>query len=157
MSVLRFLARSFANKLVTDYECEREMITAILRDMNDSNRWIFEKRFNARKKSLSAAYVFLFAGFGSHYLYLGQWRTQLLFWLTLGGGFVWYAISAVTMYYLVDRANRETAFAIIGEIWEEHRVAEVPAVPDATDGLPFVGVNTPSPIKLSTIRFDSMQ
>lgn len=150
MSLVRVFAKMFAQKLIREHEEETAMIDTNLRAMTDSDRYFFYKKYDKQKKSLATAYFFYLFGFGGHYLYLDRYKTQLLFWGTLGGGFIWYGINAATMFYIVDKYNRDLAFKIMGEIWE-HSSPSLPQVPDTSrtsDGLTFVPSQTPTPIKL---------
>jgi hypothetical protein len=64
-----------------------------------------EKGFLESKiKSTSIAYLFWFI-LGSHYAYLGKWRLQFVFWLTLGGFGIWAIIDFINMSNVVDIAN----------------------------------------------------
>jgi hypothetical protein len=47
-------------------------------------------------KSLDTAYRLWFF-FGLHYAYLGKWKIQFLYWITLGGMGVWSVIDLVTL------------------------------------------------------------
>lgn len=43
---------------------------------------------------------------GSHYLYLGRPKTQIFFWLTLGGLLIWWLADFMRMPELVEKQNR---------------------------------------------------
>lgn len=55
-------------------------------------------------KESGKAYLFYFFG-GSHYAYLGNWGTQILFWITFGGIGVWALIDMFRMSSLVQKHN----------------------------------------------------
>lgn len=64
----------------------------------------FDRRLERSKKSVAIAY-FLWFILWAHHAYLGRWPTQILFWITLGGLFVWWLIDAVRMQTLVNNYN----------------------------------------------------
>ena len=53
-------------------------------------------------KHLCETFFFLF---GAHYLYLGQYGKQILFWITLGGFGVWGLVDLFSISSKVDRIN----------------------------------------------------
>ena len=56
-------------------------------------------------KSTGTAYLFFFL-FGFHYIYLGKWFTQILFWLTLGGIGIW---ALIDLFTISDKVNSYNA------------------------------------------------
>jgi len=69
-----------------------------------SQQW-FVVEFRNRRKSRSVAYLLAFA-LGVHYIYLGERRTQLLFWLTGGGLGIWAILDLWRIPRLVREKNR---------------------------------------------------
>lgn len=63
-------------------------------------------------KSTGTAYVFWFL-IGSHYGYLDNWGTQLLFWLTAGGVMIWFLIDLFRIPSLVKKHNAKQMAAAI--------------------------------------------
>lgn len=55
-------------------------------------------------KSTGTAYVCWFF-FGAHYLYLGKWGLQFLYWFTLGGLGIWCVIDLFLIPSKVDKYN----------------------------------------------------
>ncbi len=55
-------------------------------------------------KDLVTAYL-LWAFLGAHYAYVGKWGVQILFWLTLGGLLIWWAIDVFRVPSMVRKAN----------------------------------------------------
>lgn len=157
MSFVQHFAHQFAQRLIREQQQEAAMIDSALKEMTDSDRYVFNRKYKTQKKSLQTAYLCLVGGFGAHYLYLGKTKTQLLFWVTLGGCGVWYFICAITMFFIVDDYNRDLAFSIISDIWNysidtdtgEHAAVAAQAV--AGDGLTFVAPETPTPIRQMTV------
>ncbi|MGA9047688.1 MAG: NINE protein [Dehalococcoidia bacterium] len=49
---------------------------------------IYKSQYRRHKKSTMTAYL-LWLFLGWHYAYLGKWGTQFLYWITLGGLFIW--------------------------------------------------------------------
>lgn len=63
-----------------------------------------QRMYDRQKKSVAIAYLLWFL-LWVHHGYLGKWPTQILFWLTVGGVFVWWIIDAVRMQTLVNNYN----------------------------------------------------
>jgi len=55
-------------------------------------------------KSTALTYLFWLTG-GLHYAYLGKWRLQIFFWLSLGGLGVWALIDLFKIPDMVDEYN----------------------------------------------------
>lgn len=55
-------------------------------------------------KSKLTAYLLWFF-FGCHYGYLGNWKTQVLYWLTAGGCGIWMIVDIFRIPLLVVRYN----------------------------------------------------
>ena len=74
----------------------------------------------SQTKSVGTAYLLYFLLFGTHYLYLGKWGLQILYWLTLGGLGIWAFIDIFTIPRKVNRYN-EKIFQQIEEIERNDR------------------------------------
>ncbi len=74
----------------------------------------------SKMKSTGVAYLCWFF-IGVHYAYLGKWRLQILYWITLGGIGIWAFIDLFTMPSKVDRYNRKIAFQIEAIEHQEHQ------------------------------------
>ena len=59
-----------------------------------------------RYRSTGIAYLLYFFVFGAHFAYLGKWGLQILFWITLGGLFVWGLIELFLIPSRVEAHNR---------------------------------------------------
>lgn len=65
----------------------------------------------SKMKSKSTAYLcWLFLG--CHYLYLGKWDWQILYWITLGGFGLWILIDLFHIPTKVNNYNRHLSFQI---------------------------------------------
>ena len=67
-----------------------------------STKYYLQSKF----KSTGTAYLFYFL-LGMHYAYLGKWGLQILFWVTLGGFFIWALIDLFTIPGKVNKYNLE--------------------------------------------------
>lgn len=72
----------------------------------------FVAAFRARRKSKALTYVLAFA-LGLHYVYLEEWRTQLLFWVTGGGLGIWGILDLWRIPKLVREKNRQIAKVLL--------------------------------------------
>jgi len=73
----------------------------------------------SKLKSTGTAYLLWFF-FGAHYAYLGNWGTQILYWITLGGLGIWALIDLFSMSGKVNRHNA-TIFQQIEAIEKKER------------------------------------
>lgn len=73
-------------------------------EMTPGQQQTFQRLYDRRKKSVLIAYFLWFVLF-VHHGYLGKWPTQILFWITIGGLYVWWVIDAVRMQTLVNNYN----------------------------------------------------
>jgi hypothetical protein len=75
----------------------------------------FLEAYTRRTKSVLVAYL-LWLFLGWHYAYLGRWGVQLLFWLTLGGLFLWWLVDLVRVPGMVARYNEDVAMAVMRDL-----------------------------------------
>lgn len=73
-------------------------------------------------KSTGTAYLFWFF-FGAHYAYLGKWGVQILYWITLGGFFIWAFVDLFAMSGKVSRYNA-AIFQQIDELEKKEKEAD---------------------------------
>lgn len=84
------------------------LIQKALSSLSQDDRLIFEQSFQRKAKSTGVSY-FVVVFFGLHYAYLGQWGMQFIYWITLGGLFVWALIDLFRILGLVESVNRDIA------------------------------------------------
>ena len=72
----------------------------------------FVEEYRRKAKSVGVAYVLWFL-FGWHYLYLGKWGIQILFWLTAGGFFIWWIIDIFRIPGLTRDYNKDVAVGVL--------------------------------------------
>lgn len=73
-------------------------------------------------KSVGTAYLFLLL-VGAHYAYLNKWALQILFWITLGGFFIWWLIDLLLLRAKVHKHNAPI-FQQLEEIEKREREAD---------------------------------
>lgn len=56
-----------------------------------------------KEKSMGTAWVMWFLGL--HFAYLGKWKLQVIYWLTLYGVLVWWVIEATKLKERVEEHN----------------------------------------------------
>jgi hypothetical protein len=76
----------------------------------------FQELYLSKKKSLNLAFICLLFFPGTHYAFMGKWQTQLLFWLTLGGGLVWWVIDFCRLKNILNESNFHVQQKILMEI-----------------------------------------
>lgn len=70
-------------------------------------------------KSTGTAYVFWFF-LAAHFAYLGKWGLQILYWLTLGGFFIWAIIELFLIPGRVERHNAKI-YMMIDDLEKKER------------------------------------
>lgn len=83
----------------------------------------FLKEYNRRSKNIIVPYVLHFF-FPAHYLYLDKFLTQILFWLTFGGFFIWWFVDIFRIPSLVKRRNAEIADEVLRHVLMMHGKAQ---------------------------------
>lgn len=69
----------------------------------------FLEEYKRKAKSVGIAYLFLLVIFSMHYGYLKNWGLQVVFWLTFGGGTIWWIIDVFRLARLVKDYNKNIA------------------------------------------------
>lgn len=82
-------------------------VQGVVAKMDPETQTTFFNELGRKRKSLPTAY--LFGTVGWHYLYLGKVGLQFAFWLTGGGGFVWWFADLFRMPSLVRDFNEQCA------------------------------------------------
>jgi len=72
----------------------------------------FIEEYRRKAKSVGIAYI-LWLLLGWHYVYLRKWGIQILFWLTLGGLFIWWLIDAFRIPGMIRDYNKDVAVDVL--------------------------------------------
>lgn len=72
----------------------------------------FVEEYRRKAKSSGPAYL-LWALVGGHYLYLGKWGIQVLFWLTLGGLLIWWLADLLRIPGMIRDFNKDVAVDVL--------------------------------------------
>ena len=126
MGIARMIGQKIGKEIADRYQNENKQIKDLLAQLSDTDRLYYEQQLEARKKSLSTAYVFWCLG-GTHYLYLQQWAKHAIFWGTMGGVLVWYVLDFFFMFFVVDAYNRGVSFDILNDIMARAEKRENPS------------------------------
>jgi hypothetical protein len=86
-----------------------------LATMSEINQQAFLSEFKRRSKSPNLACL-LWLFFGLHYAYVGKWWVQILFWMTMGGFFIWWAIDLFRLHSLIREHNKTLALTVLRDI-----------------------------------------
>lgn len=76
----------------------------------------FQNNYLGRERSLKLAYVCLLFFPTTHYAFMGKWQLQVLFWLTLGGGLIWWLADFFRLRELVRQKNQEIQKQVLRDI-----------------------------------------
>jgi hypothetical protein len=111
----RSASKYIAKQMLERYEDGERQVETATRALNEKQRAEFNLRYKARKKSLKKSYLYCLLG-GFHYAYFGDWTKFILFALTTGGLFAWWAWDLGTLPFKVADLNQQQAMAIIKSI-----------------------------------------
>lgn len=67
----------------------------------------FVEEYKRKAKSTGTAYVLWLLGL--HYVYLGKWGIQILYWLTAGGFLIWWLIDLFRIPRMIEDYNKDVA------------------------------------------------
>ena len=97
------------------YETLPEQVNESLSELTGEQQEQFVEAFSSASKRVTTAYgLYLLLGF--HYGYLGRWKLQAIWWLTLGGLGVWALIDLFRIPKLVNAYNEELAKVVTRKI-----------------------------------------
>lgn len=97
------------------YETLPEQVNESLSELSDEQQKQFVEAFASASKSIAMAYGFYLI-LGSHYAYMGRWKLQAIWWLTLGGLGVWALIDLFRIPGLINQYNDEVAKMVTRKI-----------------------------------------
>jgi len=80
----------------------------------DQQRSFLEDYYRHRKSTGLAFLCWLF--FGLHYAYLGRWGWQVVFWLCLGGFFLWWIIDLFRLSGMTSTYNGNLSTKIMHDV-----------------------------------------
>lgn len=75
----------------------------------------FMEEYTRRAKTAAPAYI-LWLLLGFHYIYLGKWGLQILFWLTWGGLGIWWIVDVFRIPSMVRDHNKDVATDVMRTI-----------------------------------------
>lgn len=84
------------------------MVRSELSRLSPEQQEEFLEEYSRKAKSVGTAYV-VWILLGWHYVYLGRWGMQILFWITSGGLFCWWLIDAFRLPGLIREYNKDVA------------------------------------------------
>lgn len=56
----------------------------------------------------------------THYAFIGKWQLQVLFWITLGGGFIWWLVDFFRIKQLVKEKNHNIQSQVLRDVHSIH-------------------------------------
>jgi len=101
-----YISNSIADKLPS-------MVRNELSKMSAQKQDEFIEEYKRRKKSVGVAYILFLFVLCLHYGYLRKWGLQIVFWLTVGGFFIWWIIDLFRLAGLVRDYNKDIALDVM--------------------------------------------
>lgn len=90
------------------------VVRSELTKMSNQKQEEFLYEFKRKTKSSGLGYLLWF--FGLHYAYLGKWGLQIIYWITLGGLFLWWFIDLFRVGGLINDVNQDAAIEALRTI-----------------------------------------
>jgi len=115
MGLGRVIGRAIGKKIAKNYEEGTAEVDLAISTLDEKQKKQYEVRYQINKKKILIGYLFLFL-YGSHYAYTGKWVKQVIFWMTLGGFFIWWFLDLFLMFFVVDTYNRKLSLELIRKI-----------------------------------------
>lgn len=92
-----------------------EIVYSKVEHLTDSQQSSFLSEFVRKRKSIGIAYVLWFF-LGLHYAYLGKWGIQIVYWITLGGFFIWAFVDLFRIPSLVRDFNADLSTEVLKDV-----------------------------------------
>lgn len=139
---------------IIPYRLSRELPFAVasqLSEMPEKVQREFMREFSRRSKSVAIGYVMhvTLGLFSPHYLYLGKYLTQLLYWITLGGFGIWWLVDLVRMPSLTQSINDKIADECLRDVLIKHKI-----LGKSEDERPLFANTPPVSLQPRTFRTD---
>lgn len=97
------------------YETLPEQVNESLSSLSEAQQEQFVDAFERAAKHTTTAYA-CYLLLGCHYAYLGRWKVQAIWWLTLGGVGIWALIDLFRIPGMINRYNDEVAKKVTRKI-----------------------------------------
>lgn len=88
------------------------MIISQVKNLSHAQQTFFLNQYESKRKSKFLAYLLWFF-VGLHYVYVGKWGMQFLFWFTAGGFGIWWFIDLFRMSGIIANKNNDIAVEIL--------------------------------------------
>lgn len=89
------------------------MVKNELSKMSAQKQEEFLEEYKRKAKSTGIAYLFLIIVFATHYGYVGKWGLQIVFWLTLGGFWMWWIVDLFRLPSVISDYNKDVAIDVM--------------------------------------------
>jgi len=76
----------------------------------------FQQLYQKKERSLKVAFICLLFFPCTHYAFMGRWQLQVLFWVTLGGGLVWWLTDFFRLKQLVRNKNHSIQNQVLRDV-----------------------------------------
>lgn len=84
------------------------MVKESARNWDRKRKEMFLEEFKRKSKDMVRTYVLWFF-LGFHYMYLNNWSTQIMYWVTAGGLFIWALVDLFRIPSMVRNRNQDIA------------------------------------------------
>jgi hypothetical protein len=88
------------------------MVRNELANLSPQKQEEFLEEYKRKRKSIGVAYL-CWILFGLHYAYIKNWGMQVLFWLTLGGLWIWWIVDIFRIPGMINNYNKDMAIDIM--------------------------------------------
>lgn len=97
------------------------MVKDEITKLSASKQEAFLEEYNRKRKDVATIYLLWFL-LGWHYgLGFQKWGTQILYWITFGGFFLWMVIDAIRIPGMVDEYNKDIALSTMRNLTSMNR------------------------------------
>lgn len=97
------------------------IVSRRLEDFQPYEKEAYFERYQKKQKSLFTGYLLLII-LGCHYSYLGNWRNQILCWITFWGLLLWWFVDWFRLPGLIRSYNEDLACELLKEFsWVQQK------------------------------------
>jgi len=107
------------HNIVLDGEFTRHLNPKVLYQLgkiSEEDQIKFQELYQKKERSLKVAFICLMFFPCTHYAFVGKWQLQILFWVTLGGGLVWWVADFFRIKQLIRHKNHSIQKQVLRDV-----------------------------------------